>query len=264
MKADFEIDFEGSVESLVRRIKEAVKNVQDDEKFWDSEAFIDLKREIKAYLKRKTRYCCAYCRKNLLGEHEMTIDVEHILEKDRFPRLTFEIHNLAASCRRCNFQKNRIEKPYEPDVESAYRSSHAYRFIHPNLDDYFDYMGVISISIDGLSVIKYMPMPRAGVPNPEKAWFTYDEFRLREIERLDLMSALKVHKPNSILAIESPEVREFLAQQLEASHGLKQQAKAQRSAARKRDRLAEKHARQAAPPKQVVRAKAVKAKKRGR
>jgi len=255
-------DFEGSVESLVRRIKEAVKDVHDDEKFWDSDAFADLKQEIKAYLKRKTRYCCAYCRKNLLGEHEMTIDVEHILEKSEFPRLTFEIENLAISCRRCNFQKNRIKDPHvEADIEPAYRSSHAYRFIHPNLDNYFDYMGVISISIDGLSVIKYLPMPRAGVPNPEKAWFTYEEFRLREVERLDLMSALKVHKPNSILAIESPEVRDFLARQLEASHDLRKQASAQRREARKRERLAEKQARRGARPKPVVRVKAANAKK---
>lgn len=207
---------------LKDKIDEAARKVGDDAEFWDSEWFSDIKREIKEYLKTKTDNRCAYCRRSIKGEHNITLDIEHILEKDFAPRLTLEIDNLTISCRRCNFKKNTIKDLHTTQqAEAEYRASYTYRFIHPNFDNYFDYIKRIEVTFNNCTIIKYFPLPKAKVPCPEKAWFTYENFDLREFERFDLMKQMKIRKPNTILAVESQSVRQYLAEQFEKSHALR-------------------------------------------
>ncbi|RAS38027.1 HNH endonuclease [Paraburkholderia bryophila] len=223
-----------SVKSIADRISEAAAAVSNDPAFWDAESFSELKRELKEYLKIRNNQCCAYCRRIISGEHNMVIDIEHILEKDDFPRLTFNIGNLTASCRRCNFKKNAmVDMVTTPNPEEAYQASYTYKFVHPNLDLYRDYIKLARVSINDGHFVKYLPIPKKNIPSPEKAWFTYDAFDLRELERFDLMEKMKIRKPNTILALESPKVRDYLAEQFEKSHALRKAKKAQERAVKK-------------------------------
>ncbi|AYZ61841.1 hypothetical protein EGY31_00315 [Burkholderia multivorans] len=223
-----------SIKSIAARIHAAAAVVSNDPDFWDAESFSELKKELKEYLKIINNNCCAYCRRVISGEHNMVLDIEHILEKDNFPRLTFNIANLTISCRRCNFKKNAIANMVTTlNPEGEYQSSYTYKFVHPNLDRYTDYIKLARVSINNDHFVKYLPIPKANVPSPEKAWFTYDEFDLRELERFDLMKKMRVRKPSTILALESSKIRDYLAEQFEKSHALRKAQKAQERATKK-------------------------------
>ncbi|MDO8064883.1 MULTISPECIES: HNH endonuclease [unclassified Janthinobacterium] len=224
-----------SFKKLITEINSFANKIEYDEKFWDSDEFKPLKEKIKGYLKEKSGYCCSYCRRDIKGEHNMVLDIEHVLEKDKFPRLTFNMENLLISCRRCNFKKCNFRDAYTtqtPDEE--FLTSYTYKFVNPNLDKYYDYISYINISINEKRIIKYLPWPRPGVPNSEKAWYTYENFDLRELERFELMKQMRIKKPNTVLALQNPVLQERVAASLEASHALskvaKQEAKEQRRA----------------------------------
>lgn len=58
------------------------------------------KKEIKDALKSETHNKCVYCESKFM--HTYPGDVEHLLPKSVFPKLTFEWSNLSFSCFACN------------------------------------------------------------------------------------------------------------------------------------------------------------------
>lgn len=58
-----------------------------------------------------------------------------------------------------------------------------YKFIHPNLDEYFDHLGYDSIIKNNKKLIKYTV-----VNSSPKGKYTYDYFKLRELE-IDTLNA---------------------------------------------------------------------------
>ena len=215
---------------------EIARKVGADPNFWDSEELSEIKKKIKAYLKEKNNDRCSYCRRSIKGDHNMTLDIEHIVEKDVAPRLSLTLDNLAISCRRCNFKKNTIKSKDAYTTlafENEFRNSFTYNFVHPNIDDYYKYIIPVGITVKDYTLIKYFPLPRPGVPSPEKAWFTYECFDLKEYERFDIMKFMKIRKPNTILAVENPNIQQYLADQLEKSHALKKKKQQERAAEKK-------------------------------
>lgn len=61
------------------------------------------KPQIKDALKRETKEKCAYCESKIT--HIYPGDIEHIIPKSKFPRLTFTWSNLTLGCYWCNNKK---------------------------------------------------------------------------------------------------------------------------------------------------------------
>ncbi|WP_208488957.1 HNH endonuclease [Escherichia coli] len=90
----------------ISHIRTAIsENKLDDKvKVWEHKLLKSMRRELKQYIlsNRNDGFKCAYCLKDFHNEHNMNIDVEHILPKSQYPEYTFTLKNLAVACKRCN------------------------------------------------------------------------------------------------------------------------------------------------------------------
>ncbi|WP_192815981.1 HNH endonuclease [Pseudomonas putida] len=98
------------------------------------------RREVKSYYwQQQSRRCC-YCSKEL-DIHQGSYDAEHIIPKSAFPHLTFELSNLAVTCKTCNTRKQDqsvlVENGEHAEVPL---SSNAYVIVHPHIDDWDEFM----------------------------------------------------------------------------------------------------------------------------
>ncbi|UTJ06718.1 HNH endonuclease [Arcobacter roscoffensis] len=139
------------------------------------------KRRIKDFLLEKENYECSYCRKNLHGETYMVIDIEHILPKSIFKEFMFDVNNnLSISCRRCNagIKKTDIsflKKINLKKISLNYKNRNFYKFIHPNLDDYYKHIDYYVSIKNKKKVIHYSKKTKKG-------YFTYKYFLLEDLE----------------------------------------------------------------------------------
>ncbi len=130
---------------------------------WDSQSndVVSFKADLKNKLRREQFGRCCYCRRFL--PDQVSVHIEHILEKAVFPVFTFEIRNLALACATCNSKKNmafaRLRRvlhtrakrrgqlpPITPRCPSLVSSgvglvvypaqASDYRWVHPHWDDY--------------------------------------------------------------------------------------------------------------------------------
>ena len=156
-------------------IKEVVNEGGD---IWDNPKLEPVKAKIKKYFRGALGDQCCYCRKNTTGEFNMVLDIEHILPKSKFRNHIFQPLNLSMSCKRCNMNVKREDTSFIVDMKSILTHpfiSNNYKFIHPNLDSYFDNLKYLVEIINENKLIKYDPIT-------EKGKFTYCYFRLNELE----------------------------------------------------------------------------------
>lgn len=83
--------------------------------------------EIKAVLIEETKGKCAYCESKVT--HIYPGDIEHIIPKSKFPRLTFTWNNLTFGCYWCNNKKrnfldraNMLLNPYKDNTNEHIRA----------------------------------------------------------------------------------------------------------------------------------------------
>lgn len=146
---------------------------------WDADDAAPLKRKIKNYfLGRGTAPCC-YCGLSMFQRHRITIDIEHVLPKGRFPEYTFEVKNLNVSCKRCNMtiKGEKVSFYLGTSGEDNPFKSELYTFLHPNFDVRQDHMRTVNIQVDDDLLIKYSVLSGSA-----KAEATYQFFRLWELE----------------------------------------------------------------------------------
>ncbi len=143
---------------------------------WDTGDAVDLKRKIKDHFLGKGVPCCCYCRLSMSAWHRITIDTEHVLPKQRFPRYTFDVRNLNISCKRCNMGIKGADVSFYlglPNEADPFKSE-LYSFIHPNLDDASEHLQVVVLQLDNGLLINYFP-------KTPKGHATLEYFRLKEI-----------------------------------------------------------------------------------
>ncbi len=75
-------------------------------KLWSSQAKAakDFRDGLKVSLRTAQGGLCCYCRRHLHDDY--AVHIEHFVDKDAYPRYSFEIRNLALSCGTCNTNKN--------------------------------------------------------------------------------------------------------------------------------------------------------------
>ncbi len=148
-------------------------------KIWSNACLDRLKRKIKEHFTDAPHSKCCYCARLLVGEFNMVIDIEHILPQHHYPDERFVIQNLNVACKRCNMEIKKGDLSFIVNAQAmgtGYYESRHYHFIHPNLDDYSTHIVLTTIRIADLILNKYV------LKNNGKAKFTYDYFKLKELE----------------------------------------------------------------------------------
>lgn len=115
-------------------------NLKNHKSIWNVTVgkVIGVKKEIRQHYLRYQKNLCAYCRTEVLHDHGLYWDIEHIIPKDKHAIFLFEPRNLALSCRHCNSKKSnkkvfnrRIYKTSVYPVDGEFFS-----IVHPHYDKY--------------------------------------------------------------------------------------------------------------------------------
>ncbi|WP_027126306.1 hypothetical protein [Gelidibacter mesophilus] len=149
---------------------------------WNNPLVANFKTKVKEYYRDFENEQCCYCKKNFQGEFNMVIDIEHILPKGKaeFRELMFITTNLNIACKRCNMKIKGSKTDFVFDINNSaqnHMDSANYRFIHPNVDTYFDHINFFQHIENDKKLIKYKI-----VANSEKGKYTYEYFKLNELE----------------------------------------------------------------------------------
>jgi len=145
---------------------------------WEDPTLEDIKQRIKTHYRNGNAGHCCYCHRSFRGEFKFDIDIEHVLPKSKFLQFIFELFNLNISCKRCNMLIKKERTDFLIDADSIAQNpqqSDRYHLIHPNFDYYFDYMDYEVNIKNEIEMVKF-------TPNRPKGEYTYDFFRLNEIE----------------------------------------------------------------------------------
>lgn len=165
---------------------------------WNEPCIANFKARIKKHLLANQDEQCCYCKKNLHGEFLMVIDIEHILPKSKYKSLTFNPKNLALACKRCNMKVKKDSIEFIANIDESKKNPfhpENYKFIHPNSENFYDYISFHSISFNQHRLIKYNFNKSC-----KKSQYTYDFFKLKEleIEKLNLSQGLKIESLDEI------------------------------------------------------------------
>lgn len=149
-------------------------------KIWENPILTPVKGKIKQYYRNIQDEQCCYCRTDTTGQFKMVLDIEHILPKKHFKELMFTICNLSVACKRCNMLIKKHDISFVTDTKQAKISpcnSELFKFIHPNSDNYYDHLSYNVEIANNERLIKYEV-----ANNSSKGKYTYDYFKLKEIE----------------------------------------------------------------------------------
>lgn len=157
--------------------------IKAGDNIWKNKAIKPVKDKIKEYHREIQDETCCYCKRDTKGEFKLVLDIEHILPKGRaeFKQYMFTICNLSVSCKRCNMKIKGQKVDFVTDINKAKSNpceKDLYKFIHPNLDNYYDHLHYIVEVVDNLRIIKYIVNN-----NSDKGKYTYDYFKLNQLER---------------------------------------------------------------------------------
>lgn len=146
---------------------------------WDNPLAAAVTEKIRDFLRHEEIKFCCYCRVSMHGWHNWTIDPEHILPKQKYPKHQFTLVNLNISCKRCNMGIKLADNSFflaAIDCAEPFKSE-LYTFIHPNLDHADDHLHVKIEQSNAAYIRKYWV-----VNNSAKGRATYEYFRLSELE----------------------------------------------------------------------------------
>ncbi|WP_157806771.1 MULTISPECIES: HNH endonuclease [unclassified Pseudomonas] len=166
---------------------------------WDekNDYIKSVKTKIRAHHLARHGQTCCYCRIILQGSGHFMIDREHILPKGnaKYRHLCFEPWNLSTSCKRCNMEVKGEDDGFaiEKIDPLKFKASGNYLFVHPNFDEWEQHLIREAHQISRFVFVKY-----AIIDQSEKGQYTYDYFKLKdlEIESLNAAQGLKTRTPN--------------------------------------------------------------------
>lgn len=148
---------------------------------WQDDGIKSLKKKMKEHLKARQKHFCCYCLRNIFGDHNLVIDIEHILPKHKYVNFMFDMNNLAASCKRCNLKmKGRsvafIKGCFESNANPF--ASENYSFIHPNSDIFEEHIKY-RVQQEGTNILVSYSVKN----NSEKGVYSMEFFKLSRLER---------------------------------------------------------------------------------
>jgi uncharacterized protein (TIGR02646 family) len=155
----------------------AEKTNVPETKVWENASLKDVRNSLKRHIRlnRVDGNKCAYCLKSFHNEHNMNIDVEHILPKGDYSEYTFTLKNLTIACKRCNLQIKGSDTSFlneNFDRKKPFKSKY-YKITHPVIDK--NNLSLVEMHFQTAHIVKYQY-------NNIKSENTYNYFKLREVE----------------------------------------------------------------------------------
>lgn len=172
-------------------IEECIKKGHNS---WGETSLDNLKSRLKEHFKIKQKNVCCYCSRNIYGEFNMVLDIEHILPKHKYTNYMFSIENLALSCKRCNMNIKGKKTDFLVDSFSectAPFEKENYLFIHPNSDVFKDHLQYIHKQHDDEIIVFYRVKNES-----KKGFFSYNYFKLEMLEINSFNKAQGIENPN--------------------------------------------------------------------
>lgn len=122
----------------------------------------------------------------------------------------FTDFNLNIACKRCNMNIKGVKTDFVTDLNAVRANPQdrsLYKMIHPNFDDYFAHLKYKTITENQYKLVKYQV-----VVDSSKGQFTYDYFKLKELEIDTLNEAQGLKTPEEDFFTDK--IPENVAQQL--------------------------------------------------
>ena len=165
--------------SIKERI--AISNALKMRKPWDykSKSIDSAKNKLRQHHLKKQKNKCCYCRMILNASNPFVVDREHVLPKTYFPQFSYEVDNISVACKRCNMSIKKTKRDFiiwEKHTCLIDSLAVGFKFIHPNIDNFSDYISVEIRQIDDSSCIIYTITNKC-----EKSKYHYDYFDLESI-----------------------------------------------------------------------------------
>ena len=108
--------------------------------YWSEEGLAALRGRAKTfYIAAQAEYCC-YCARHLATAYHRSWDLDHIVDRAKYPWFLFTPKNLAASCPECNLAKADKEVLKNPGRKTYPTNTDAFRLVHPHFDNYNDHI----------------------------------------------------------------------------------------------------------------------------
>lgn len=164
---------------------------------WDSPALKKIKRRLKDFHLRIQGSSCCYCRKNLIGEFQMVMDIEHVLPKSVFPELVFDGVNLSVACKRCNMliKKERwdfVHGKSKKEMLTKKHNSEAYEIIHPNLDVYERHLMRFTFEAPGVRLVNFSVRSGSKKGKRTKEFFALHDLEVDAVSSAQGMPARRI------------------------------------------------------------------------
>ncbi|MFM5448554.1 HNH endonuclease [Aeromonas veronii] len=148
---------------------------------WKLNKLKKVKSKIKKHKRSELNEVCAYCQRDTTGEYNLVLDIEHIIPKSIKVQHMFTMKNLTISCKRCNMEIKGSRTDFLIsniiNCTGTLFKSRYYKFVHPNLDKIENHIERNVVQKGRARIVKYLfPM------KTDKGYFTYDYFKLKELE----------------------------------------------------------------------------------
>ncbi|RYU83824.1 HNH endonuclease [Hymenobacter persicinus] len=176
-------------------IDNVLKAISEGGDIWNNKLLSGFKAGFKSYYRNLNKEQCCYCKRDTQDEFNMVLDIEHILPKSKYRQFMFTKINLSVSCKRCNMVIKREDISFvkhAKKVNTRYHKSSQYKFIHPNLDKYFEHIQYICFIVNDEKIKKYVV-----VESSSKGAYTYDYFDLMKLEIDSISKAQGVQSVNN-------------------------------------------------------------------
>jgi hypothetical protein len=156
-----------------------IESAMKEKRPWDCSEVEGIRRRIKEFHLAFGENLCCYCYRDLTGEFNMVIDVEHVAPKRFFKDLTFNIKNLSVACKRCNMKMKRDKLDFlnEHFLSRDFEDSNKYKLVHPNIDSRDEHLERIVQQRNAKRLVKYVVLQGS-----DKGLFAYTYFQLNEFE----------------------------------------------------------------------------------
>jgi hypothetical protein len=138
-----------------------------------------VKRKIKQHHLERQDFDCAYCKVSLTGRTGLSTDREHVLPKSKYKQHTYRAVNLTVACKRCNMEIKKDSLKFVINLTDGQHmeDSANFRIVHPNFDNWYVHLGIVSMRVDRQKLLKYILNPYSN-----KAMYTYNYFKLKDLE----------------------------------------------------------------------------------
>jgi len=165
--------------------RKMLRDVMAQDEPWAANEISNLKRQVKELLKQKQGQTCCYCCRDIQGEFNLVLDLEHVLPKSVYPHYIFTPKNIAVSCKRCNMQFKKKDDDFVVDAFKFQGSNgeirilfdkDAFLLVHPNLENWEDHLSYTHMQHNRQKISFYTIEN-----NSPKGQYTYDYFELRSL-----------------------------------------------------------------------------------